>query len=226
MFQVEICSHQLDICKSVCMFIVLAIVVETINFRLFCSDDCRSWPRDEKINNHECWGKHAHIPDNDYWGICLFHVVWTIFFLVQLFTRNIFLLASDIVFINWTVRMSDNLPEKVQILGHAHIICITVRENRIICCQIYCELLLKSAFERIFNVMQLILVKIKWHIKWKYLIQKFHDICPSYYFKPCELIPVQTGTFSRCKGFFLQHISRIFCSPMTTIFFFLNAALR
>jgi hypothetical protein len=31
--------------------------------------------------------------------------------------------------------------------------------------------------------MQLILVKIKWHIKWKYLIQKFHDICLSYYFK-------------------------------------------
>ena len=28
-------------------------------------------------------------------------------------------------FINWTVRMSDNLPERVQILGHAHIICIT-----------------------------------------------------------------------------------------------------
>jgi hypothetical protein len=65
-----------------------------INFRLFCSDDCRSWPheekfwsddcrswpREEKINNHECWGRHAHIPDNDYWGICLFHVVWTNFF--------------------------------------------------------------------------------------------------------------------------------------------------
>jgi hypothetical protein len=47
---------------------------------LFCSDDCRSWPREEKINNHGCWGKHAHIPDNDYWGICLFHVVWTIIF--------------------------------------------------------------------------------------------------------------------------------------------------
>ena len=31
--------------------------------------------------------------------------------------------------------------------------------------------------------MQLILVKIKWHVKWKYLIQKFHDICLSYYFK-------------------------------------------
>jgi hypothetical protein len=24
--------------------------------------------------------KHAHIPDNDYWGICLFHVMWTNFF--------------------------------------------------------------------------------------------------------------------------------------------------
>jgi hypothetical protein len=59
------------------------------------------------------------------------------------------------------VRMSDNLPERVQILGHVHIICITVRENRIICCQIFCDLLLKSAFERIFNVMQLILVKVK-----------------------------------------------------------------
>jgi hypothetical protein len=43
------------------------------------------------------------------------------------------------------------------------------------CCQIFCDLLLKSAFERIFNVMQLILVKIKWQIKWKYLIQKFHS---------------------------------------------------
>jgi hypothetical protein len=80
-------------------------------------------------------------------------------------------------------RMSDNLPERVQILCHAHIICITVLENRIICCQIFCDLLLKSAFERSFNVMQLILVKIKWHIKWKYLIQKFHDIGLSYYFK-------------------------------------------
>jgi hypothetical protein len=86
-------------------------------------------------------------------------------------------------FINWTLCMSDNLPERVKILGHAHILCITVRENRIICCQIFCDLLLKSVFERIINVMQLILVKIKWHIKWKYLIQKFHDICLSYYYR-------------------------------------------
>jgi hypothetical protein len=30
------------------------------------------------------------------------------------YTRNIFLLASDIFFINWTVRMRDNLPERVK----------------------------------------------------------------------------------------------------------------
>ena len=93
------------------------------------------------------------------------------------YTGNILKMFSSI---NWSVCMSDNLPERVQILGHAHIICITVREDRIISCQIFCDFLLKSAFERIFNVMQLILVKIKWHIKWTYLI---HDICLSYYFK-------------------------------------------
>ena len=125
--------------------------------------------------------KYPHIPDNDYWRICPFHVVWTNFFCnysYMVHTEYIF----NFFFINWTVRMSHNLPERIQILGHAHIICITVRENRIICCQIFCDLLLKSAFERIFNVMQLILVKIKWHIKWNYLIKKIHDICLSYYF--------------------------------------------
>jgi hypothetical protein len=62
-----------------CLFKVIwkANIVEFLDF---CSDDCRSWPREEKINNHGCCGKHAHIPDNDYWGICLFHVVWTNFF--------------------------------------------------------------------------------------------------------------------------------------------------
>jgi hypothetical protein len=119
--------------------------------------------------------------DNDDWGICLFHVVWTNFFL-QLFLCGTHGIYSSFFSINWTLRMSDNLPERVQILGHAHNLCITVRENRIICCPIFCDLLLKSAFERIFNIMLLILVKIKWHIKWKYLIKKFHDICLSYYF--------------------------------------------
>ena len=94
----------------------------------------------------------------------------SIFFL-QLFlcgTHGIYFLFF---FINWALLMSDNLPKRVQILDHVHIFCITVWENRIICCQIFCDLLLKSAFERIFNVMQLIVVKFKWHIKWKYLIQ-------------------------------------------------------
>ena len=109
------------------------------------------------------------------------------FFLVQLFlcgTHGIYFYLHPTFFSSteqcaWVIIS----PERVQILGHVHIICITVRENRVICCQIFGDLLLKSAFEWIFNVMQLVLVKIKWHIiKWKYLIQKFHDICLSYYF--------------------------------------------
>ena len=110
-------------------------------------------------------------------------------FLLQLFlcgTHGIYIFF----FINWTLRMSDNLPQRVQILGHTHIICITLWENRIVCCQIFCDLLLKSAFEWIFNVMQLILAKIKWHIKWKYLIQKFHNICLSYYFNIDSMLSI------------------------------------
>ena len=79
MFQVEICSQQLEICKSCACLSTSPLLWRLINFRLFCSDDCRSWPREEKINNHGCRGRHAHIPDNDYWGICLFYVVWTNF---------------------------------------------------------------------------------------------------------------------------------------------------
>jgi hypothetical protein len=60
--------------------------------------------------------------------------------------RNVFVLTSASMLV-----MSNNLPERVQILGHAHILCITVRDNRIICCQIFCDLLLKSAFEQILN---------------------------------------------------------------------------
>ena len=147
MFQVEICYQQLEICKSVCMFMSSPLLWRLINFRLFCSDDCRSWPCEEKINNHGCRGKHAHIPDNDYWGICLFHVVWTKFFLLLFLCGTHVIIYIYFFFINWTVHMSDNLPERVQILDHAHFICITVQENRIICCQIFCDLLLKSAFE-------------------------------------------------------------------------------
>jgi hypothetical protein len=89
--------------------------------------------------------------------------------------RNVWVLtsASMIVYLFFTRSWSAII--RVQILCHAHIICITVLENRIICCQIFCDLLLKSAFEQIFNDMQLILVK----IKWKYLIGKIiaHTQC-------------------------------------------------
>jgi hypothetical protein len=149
---------------------------------LFCFDDCRSWPREEKLNNHGCFvSTHTFLTMIIEESVC-FMSCEPIFFCNYSYvvhTEYIYIFF----FINWTVRMSDNLPERVQILGHVHIICITVRENRIIWSQIVCDLLLKSAFEWIFNVMQLILVKIKWHIKWKYLIKKFHDICLSYYFK-------------------------------------------
>jgi hypothetical protein len=220
------------------------------NFRLFCSDDCRSWPREEKINNHGYWGKHAHIPDNDYWGICLFHVVWTNFFgnysyyLIltkincitlkfrskadfksksQNIWQQIFLSSRTVMQMIcalpkiWTLFRGDYCPysavknenwnKNIFRVYHIRIIakkigshdmkqtdssiiivrnvCVLTSVSMIenICCQIFCDLLLKSAFERNFNVMQLILVKIKWYIKWKYLIQKFHDICLSYYFK-------------------------------------------
>ena len=55
----------------------------------------------KKRNNHGCWGKHAHIPDNDYWGICLFHVVWT-----NLFFNYSYVVHTEYIyiyiFINWT----------------------------------------------------------------------------------------------------------------------------
>ena len=43
------------------------------------------------------------------------------------------------------------------------------------------------------------LVKIKWHIKWKYLIQKFHDICLSYYFKKFQnYVPYRVSLLPIC----------------------------
>ena len=49
---------------------------------------------EENISNHGFSGKHARIPDNDYWWICLFHIVWTKFvfaIILMWYTRNIFL---------------------------------------------------------------------------------------------------------------------------------------
>jgi hypothetical protein len=155
----------------VCMFIVLGFALwKLINFRWLCSDDCLSWPH-EKINHHGCWGTHAHIPDNDYWGICLFHAVWTIFFFLQLF-----LCGTHGIYFYF------NLPERVQILGHAHIICPGVQNYLL---SNIVRFALKICFWA--DCLMLHLVKIKWHIKWKYLIQKFHDIFLSYHFKLQQL---------------------------------------
>jgi hypothetical protein len=111
------------------------------------------------------------------------------FFLVQLFlcgTHGIHFYLYPTFFSSteqcaWAIISSKEFKSWVTCISFA------VRENRIICCQIFCDLLLKSAFEWIFNVVQLILVKIKWNIKWKYLIQKFHDICLSYYFNTSQI---------------------------------------
>jgi hypothetical protein len=71
---------RLSLMRTVQLIKKMSDASKNIFFRLFWSDDCRSWPRDEMINNHGCWGKHALIPDNDCWGFSLFHVVLTILF--------------------------------------------------------------------------------------------------------------------------------------------------
>ena len=50
MFQVEICSQQLESANPCACLSSSPLLWRLINFRLFCSDDFRSWPRDEKIN--------------------------------------------------------------------------------------------------------------------------------------------------------------------------------
>jgi hypothetical protein len=59
MFQVEICSQQLEICKSVCMFIVLAIIVEndSLSVVLFrCLPIITSW---RKVWTDDCWSIYS-----------------------------------------------------------------------------------------------------------------------------------------------------------------------
>ena len=103
-----------------------------INFRLFCSDDCRSWSREEKshLNNHGCFVNtpHTFLTMIIEESVC-FMSCESICFGNFSYVVHIFLFF----FINWTLRMSDtsNLPERVQILGHAHILCITVRKTEI-----------------------------------------------------------------------------------------------
>ena len=144
---------------------------------------------DAEVSTHTFLTMIAHIPDNDrthswQWLLrnlsvsCHVNQIFFCNYSYMVHTEYIYIFFfSSIEHCAWAI-----ISPKEFKSCHAPFICITVLEHRIICCQIFCDLLLKSAFERIFNVMQLILVKIKWHIKWKYLIQKFHDICLSYYF--------------------------------------------
>jgi hypothetical protein len=95
--------NQLEIYKSVCMFIVLAIVVETdqlsvVLFRWL--PIMTSW---RKVKQSWMLRKHAHIPDNDYWGICL-----SLMRTVQLMNKNIYIFRVYHIRIiaktNWFIR--------------------------------------------------------------------------------------------------------------------------
>jgi hypothetical protein len=116
---------------------------------LFCSDDCRSWPLHEKINNHGCWGKHAHIPDNDYWGICLFHVVWTIFFWIKYFHLICHLILIKIICITLKIRSKADFKIKSQNIWQ-QIIMFSRTVMQMICanCDIYL-FVLKSLVEHV-----------------------------------------------------------------------------
>ena len=183
-------TRNLQICVHV--YRPSSLLWRLINFRLFCSDDCRSWPREEKfwsddcrswpheekINNHGSWGKHAHIPDNDYWGssVC-FMSCEPIFFCNYSYvvhTVYIFNFFSSTEHCAWAIISPKEFKSWVTRISFA----LLYGENRIICCQIFYDLLLKSAFKWIFNVMQLILVKIKWHTKVKIFNPKMPRYLP------------------------------------------------
>jgi hypothetical protein len=147
---------------------------------LFCSNDCRLWPREEKLNNHGCFvSTHTFLTMIIEESVCFMSYEPNFFcnYSYVVHTEYIYIFFSSTEQCAWAIISPKEFKSCVTCISFA----LLYRENRIICCQIFCDLLLKSAFERIFNVMQLILVKIKCHIKWKYLIQKLHDICLSYY---------------------------------------------
>ena len=90
---------------------------------MFWSDDCRSWPREEQINNHGCWGKHAHIPDNDYWGICLVLYRVNQFFFCNysyvVHTEYIFIYFSSIEHCAWVIISSKEFKSWVMHISFA-----------------------------------------------------------------------------------------------------------
>jgi hypothetical protein len=150
--------------------------------------------------NHGCWGKHAHIPDNDYWGICLFHVVWTIFFL-QLFGIYFYFFSSTehcawaVIspkeFKSWVtqIRSKGDFKSKSQNIWQQIILFSRTVMQRI--CAWPKIWTLSGRLPLMRNVQ---LMKKNKNIK--YLIQKFHDICLSYYFK--YILPINSY---RWKGY-------------------------
>ena len=94
------------------------------------------------------------------------------------YTRNILLFFSSTEHCTWAInsRKSSNLGSRAYSVHYC-----TGQQNYLL--SNILRFALKICFWVDFYVMQLISVKIKWHIKWKYLIQIFHDICLSYYFK-------------------------------------------
>ena len=149
MFQVEICSQQLEICKSVCIIIVLTIVLETdylsvVLFRWL--PIMTSWRKDK-----QSWMLRQARTHSRLWLFRNLSVSCRVnqfcfAIILMWYTRNIYIFF----FINSSVRMSDNLPEMSSNLGSRayHLHYCPRRQNYLLS-----------------NIMQLILVKIKWHIK-------------------------------------------------------------
>jgi hypothetical protein len=98
----------------------------------------------QSSKNKQSGHKHYDVKSSMFFWLNVF-VLTSVSMIVYLFFTRSWLQSSEqnnrkLISLNWTVRMSDNLSERVQILGHTHIICITVREDRIISCEIFCDL--------------------------------------------------------------------------------------
>ena len=129
----------------------LPLLWRLIKFRLFCSDDCRSWPREEKINNHGCFvSTHTFLTMIIEESVC-FMSCEPIFFCNYsdvVHTEYIYIFFSSIEQCASVIISPKEFKSWVTCTSFA----LLYGENRIICCQIFCDLLLKSALEWIFNV--------------------------------------------------------------------------
>jgi hypothetical protein len=153
MFQVEICSQQLEICKSVCMCSVFRVYHIRIIAKKIGSHDMKQTDSSIIIVRNVCVLTSASIVYLFFtrsWSAIIgtklfFTRLWSAIIgtkqpkvnhnngedathahFLQLFLCGTHGIYIYIFFITWTLRMSDNLPERVQILCHVHIICITI----------------------------------------------------------------------------------------------------